>query len=147
MYISGLSETVRRVTVMEVIRHAELIVEWFLWTIEYTNRSLDNSNATFRPSRASLGIQCLTKPVTGETLHLNYQVTCWCTRSSKGTILLVRRVLRPLDIKVVFCPLHTLCHQLFAPRTLYQWTNEQEWYVRSPAQIAPKCTLVSLAGA
>ena len=33
---------------MEVIRHAELIVEWFLWTIEHTNRSLDNSNATFR---------------------------------------------------------------------------------------------------
>ena len=32
-------------TVMEVIRHAELIVEWFLWTIEHTNRSLDNSNA------------------------------------------------------------------------------------------------------
>ena len=42
---------------MEVIRHAELIVEWFLWTIEHTNRSLDNSNATFRPSRASSGIQ------------------------------------------------------------------------------------------
>ena len=34
-----------------------LIVEWFLWTIEHTNRSLDNSNATFRPSRASSGIQ------------------------------------------------------------------------------------------
>ena len=32
-------------------------VEWFLWTIEHTNRSLDNSNATFRPSRASSGIQ------------------------------------------------------------------------------------------
>ena len=45
--------------VMEVIRHAELIVEWFLWTIEHTNRSLDNSNATFLPSRASSGIQCL----------------------------------------------------------------------------------------
>ena len=44
---------------MEVIRHAELIVEWFLWTIEHTNRSLDNSNATFRPSRASSGIQCI----------------------------------------------------------------------------------------
>ena len=44
-------------TVMEVIRHAELIVEWFLWTIEHTNRSLDNSNAPFRPSRASSGIQ------------------------------------------------------------------------------------------
>ena len=42
---------------MEVIRHAELIVEWFLWTIKHTNRSLDNSNATFRPSRASSGIQ------------------------------------------------------------------------------------------
>ena len=42
--------------VMEVIRHAELIVEWFLWTIEHTNRSLDNSNATFRPSWASSGI-------------------------------------------------------------------------------------------
>ena len=44
---------------MEVIRHAELIVEWFLWTIEHTNRSLDNSNATFRPSRASSGMQSM----------------------------------------------------------------------------------------
>ena len=42
---------------MEVIRHAEFIVEWFLLTIEHTNWSLDNSNATFRPSRASSGIQ------------------------------------------------------------------------------------------
>ena len=49
-------------TVMEVIRHAELIVEWFLWTIEHTNRSLDNSNATFRPSRAASGIQCTCMP-------------------------------------------------------------------------------------
>ena len=48
--------------VMEVIRHAELIVEWFLWTIEHTNRSLDNSNATFRPSRASSGIQVCCMP-------------------------------------------------------------------------------------
>ena len=31
----------------------------------------------------------------------------------------------------------------FAPRTLYQWTNGQEWCIRSPAQIAPKSTLVS----
>ena len=56
----GTSEEVEQSTladaVMEVIRHAELIVEWFLWTIEHTNRSLDNSNATFRPSRASSGI-------------------------------------------------------------------------------------------
>ena len=35
----------------------------------------------------------------------------------------------------------------FAPRILYQWTNGQEWCIRSPAQIAPKFTLVSLAGA
>ena len=33
--------------VMEVIRHAELIVEWFLWTIEHTNRSFDNSMQHF----------------------------------------------------------------------------------------------------
>ena len=39
---------------MEFIRHAELIVEWFLWTIEHTNRSLDDSNATFRPSRLGM---------------------------------------------------------------------------------------------
>ena len=32
---------------MEVIRHAELIVEWFLWTIEHTNSSLDNSKQCF----------------------------------------------------------------------------------------------------
>ena len=32
---------------MEVIRHAELIVEWSLWTIEHTNRSLDNSMQRF----------------------------------------------------------------------------------------------------
>ena len=48
---------------MEVIRHAELIVEWFLWTIEHTNRSLDNSNATFRPSRASPGIQSINQSI------------------------------------------------------------------------------------
>ena len=28
----------------------------------------------------------------------------------------VRRILRPLDIKVVFHPLHTLCHQLVRPK-------------------------------
>ena len=28
----------------------------------------------------------------------------------------VRRILRPLDIKVVFCPLHTLRHQLVRPK-------------------------------
>ena len=39
-----------RVSVMEVIRHAELIVEWFLWTIEHTNRSLDDSNVAFELS-------------------------------------------------------------------------------------------------
>ena len=33
-------------------------------------------------------IVCQTKPVTGETLHLNYQVTSWCAQLSKGTILL-----------------------------------------------------------
>ena len=55
MYIG--SYVVSLTTVMEVIRHAELIVEWFLWTIEHTNKSLDNSNATFRLSRASSGIQ------------------------------------------------------------------------------------------
>ena len=73
------------------MRHAELIVEWFLWTIKHTNRSLD--------------IQCNVSPITGFIRHtmqvyndkacdgrnvaLNYQVTCWCTRLSKGTILLV----------------------------------------------------------
>ena len=49
--------------VMEVIRHAELIVEWF--------------------------IVCLAKPVMGRNIALNYQVTCWCVRSSKGTTLLM----------------------------------------------------------
>ena len=31
-------------------------------------------------------------------------------------------------------------------RTLYQGTRGQEWCIRSPAQVAPKCTLVSLEG-
>ena len=42
-------------TVMEVIRHAELIVEWFLRTIEHTNRSLD--------------IQCNVSPIMGFVRH------------------------------------------------------------------------------
>ena len=45
-------------SVMEVIRHAELIVEWFLWTIEHTNRSLD--------------IQCNVSPITGFVRHTMY---------------------------------------------------------------------------
>ena len=30
---------------------------------------------------------CLTKPMMGENVALNYQVNCWCAQSSKGTIL------------------------------------------------------------
>ena len=41
--------------VMEVIRLAELIVEWFLWTIEHTDRSLD--------------IHCNVSPITGFVRH------------------------------------------------------------------------------
>ena len=47
------------IVVMEVIRHAELIVEWFLWTIEHTNRSLEIQCNAVRPSQASSGIQAL----------------------------------------------------------------------------------------
>ena len=76
---------------MEVIKNAESVVEWFLWTIEHTNSSLD--------------IQCNISPITGFVRHtrqtlyawrspwwakrcIEYQVNCWCARSSKGTILL-----------------------------------------------------------
>ena len=71
---------------MEVIRYAELIVEWFLCTIEHTNRSLD--------------IQCNVLPIMGFGRHMHglqqtyakrcieYQVACWCAQSSKGTVLL-----------------------------------------------------------
>ena len=62
---------------MEVIRHAELIVERFLWMIEHTNSSLDNSKHC-KPDEAR----------DGRNVALNDQVTCWCARSSKGTILL-----------------------------------------------------------
>ena len=34
-------------SVMEVIKHVELIVEWFLWTIKHTNSSLDNLKQRF----------------------------------------------------------------------------------------------------
>ena len=58
----------------------------------------------------------------------------------------VRKVLRPLDIKVVFRLFTLYATNWFAPRILYQWTNGQEWCIRSPAQIARKFTLVGLAG-
>ena len=45
------------ITFMEVIRHAELVVEWFLWTIEHTNRSLD---------------------IQYSELSSDLLVTCWC---------------------------------------------------------------------
>ena len=48
----------------------------------------------------------------------------------------VRRVLRPLDIKVAFCPLRTLRHQLVRPKGQCQGTSGQEWCIRSPAGIA-----------
>ena len=63
---------------MEVIWHAELIVEWFLWMIEHTNSSLDNSKQRFAHHRLHQAYVCLTKPVMdvcltkpviGETLH------------------------------------------------------------------------------
>ena len=41
-------------TVMVVIRDTELIVEWFLWTMEDTNRSL---NTSIQCSTPSPGIQ------------------------------------------------------------------------------------------
>ena len=70
-----------RSTVMEVIRHAESIVEWFLWMIEHTNRSLDNSKQRF----AHRGLY------QAFIVCFEYQVTCWCARSSKGTILIQLR--------------------------------------------------------
>ena len=47
------------------------IVEWFLWTIEHTNRSLE-IQCNVSPITGFVrhtGIVCLTKPVMGETLH------------------------------------------------------------------------------
>ena len=56
--------------------------------------------------------------------------TCLASKLPSGCSSLsetVRRVLRPLDIKVVFHPLHTLCHQLVCPKDpVYQWTNKQD---------------------
>ena len=55
---------------MEVITHAESIVEWFLWTIEHTNRSLDiqcNVSPITGFIRHTI-IVCLMKPVMDETL-------------------------------------------------------------------------------
>ena len=51
--------------VMEVFRHAELIVEWFLWTIEHTNRSLD--------------IQCNISPITGFVRYTMYYCVQLCS--------------------------------------------------------------------
>ena len=61
-------------TVMEVIRHAELIVEWFLWTIEHTNRLLDNSMQPF--SHHGLHHCMPDEARDGQNATLNYQVTC-----------------------------------------------------------------------
>ena len=62
---------------IQCYRHSDLIVEWFLWKIEHTNRSLDNS------------MQCFAHhDHYGQNVALNYQVTCWCAQSPKGTILL-----------------------------------------------------------
>ena len=70
---------------MEVIRHAELMVEWNLWTIKHTNRSLDNSMQHFAHHRLRQAYNILAW--TKRNIALNYQVTCWCARSFKGTIL------------------------------------------------------------
>ena len=54
---------------MEVIRHAELSIKWFLWTIEHTNSSLDNSKQRFAHQglrQAYNGIVSPTKPVPDE---------------------------------------------------------------------------------
>ena len=71
--------------VMEVIRHAELIVEWFLWTIEHTNRSLDNSKQRF--AHHGLRQTYMYEARDGRNVALKYQVNYWCARLSKGTIL------------------------------------------------------------
>ena len=68
---------------MEVIRHAELIVEWSLWTIEHTNRSLDNSMQRFahhglRQAYNYTTMHCMPNAAhDGRNVALNYQVTCW----------------------------------------------------------------------
>ena len=59
----------------------------------------------------------------------------------------VRRVLKPLDIKVVFAHSTLNATNCFALRILYQWTNEREWCIKSPVQIALKYTLGGPAGA
>ena len=59
----------QRVQSSTYIQSSSLIL---LWTIEHTMKHL-SINTTYRPSRASSGIQnsfvCLTKPVMGETLY------------------------------------------------------------------------------
>ena len=68
-------------------------IEWFLWTIEHTNRSLDNLKQRFaHHGLCQAYIACLTNPMMGKWTWwvkrcMNYQVNCWCARSSKGTIL------------------------------------------------------------
>ena len=56
-------------------------IEWFLWTIEPTNSSLDNSKKCF----AHHGMPDEARD--GWNVALNYQVNCWCAWLSKGTIL------------------------------------------------------------
>ena len=76
---------------MEVIRQDELIVEWFLWTIEHTNKSLDNSMQHFAHHglRQAYLVSMDDEARDGQNVALNYQVTCWCARLFKGTILLL----------------------------------------------------------
>ena len=80
--------------VMEVLRHAELIVEWFLWTIEDTTVHLIiQSNVSpitgFVRHTMYVCVSCMPdKARDGRNIALNYQVNCWCARSSKGTILI-----------------------------------------------------------
>ena len=60
------------------------IVEWFLWTIEHTNSSLDNSKHCFAHHGLRQFVCMPDEAHDGRNVALNYQVNCWCARPSKG---------------------------------------------------------------
>ena len=72
---------------MEVVRRAELIVEWFLWTIEHTNKSLDNSMQGFAHHglrQAYNGIVFLTKHCIELSSNL---LVCSIAQSNHSTVV------------------------------------------------------------
>ena len=69
---------------MEVIRHAELIVEWLLCTIEHTNSSLDNSQQCFthyRLRQAYNNTLTSSIPCRDHSVHCTYTADDHCDSS------------------------------------------------------------------